>query len=174
MKNKFLAACLLTLPIVNPLAVLAIPKLEQNQQERKAMIEQNTVEAKPVPNKVNEPADLIDLVPVLRDIKRMIPKQFSIADHTCRVSANQVVIEHRYEDKKISMVGTKNSIVSLSYSGALASDLSTLVHVPLAYKSGDGIIMDGWARYPAGNYTITINRSVALMNQIFLKAETRF
>jgi len=142
-------------------------------QQRKELIIENLARPKQVENIVNEPSDLIDLVPVLKDIKRMIPKQFTLANHTCTVSQNQLIIEHHY-DNIISKALPKNAIISLSYSGSMGDEFSTHLELPLAYKPTEGIRGD-WIRYPVGNYTVTVNRGLALANQsIFLKAQTHF
>src|SRR5260370_41102583 len=41
-----------------------------------------------------EPLDLLNLIPVVRDINRMIPRQFSLAEHDVRLSPDKVIIEH--------------------------------------------------------------------------------
>ncbi len=146
---------------------------QRDMDQRKETLMQNLAKAGPAPNKVNEPSDLLDLVPVVRDIKKMIPKNFSLADHKCTLSSlNQLKIEHSYEEQDIVKTAAKNSIISISYSGPVATDISTQLYVPIAYKTDRA--KRKWARYPMGNYTITVNRGVPAPQAILVKAETRF
>lgn len=145
----------------------------QNSDPRKTVILENLAPAKEPETKVKEPADFIDFVPVLRDIKRMIPKQFQLANHKCKASLNQLVIEHRY-DSMASKALPKHATFSVSYSAPVRDGISTNVDLPLAYKPDAGIKGD-WNAYPLGNYTVTVNRGDDHATQVvYFKAEARF
>lgn len=140
---------------------------------RKMTILANLATQKEPEAKVKEPADFIDFVPVLRDIKRMIPKQFQLANHKCKASLNQLVIEHRY-DNMVSKALPKLATFSVSYSAPVGDGISTHVDLPLAYKPGKGIRGE-WNAYPLGNYTVTVNRGDSAATQVvYFKAEARF
>ena len=122
--------------------------------------------------KYNEPIDLIELIPVIRDINRIIPRQFSLAEHDFRLDPQKVVIQHEFLDAK-ARASKKDSIISLSYTGA-TGQLGTRFDVPLFYSSVFGF--SDWTRYPLGNYTMTINRDNPFSNErmVYIKALTRF
>jgi hypothetical protein len=122
--------------------------------------------------KYNEPMDLIELIPVIRDINRMIPRQFSLADHEFRLDPQKMVIQHEFLDLK-ARSSAKNSIISLTYTG-VAGQLGTRLDIPLFYSSVLGF--SNWSRYPMGNYTMTINRDNPFSDEklFYIKALTRF
>lgn len=126
----------------------------------------------PIITKYNEPMDLIELIPVVRDINRLIPRRFSLVNHQFTLSPDQMVIQHQFNDIR-SKTAVKNSIVSLSYYGDFGRSLSTRLDVPLFYSSIFGF--SDWSRYPLGNYTMTINRTDFINNgAVYIKAQTRF
>ena len=126
--------------------------------------------------KYNEPADLIDLVPGLRELKAMIPRQFSLAEHEFVLDPQRITIRHEWMDVH-SRRTEKNSIISLSYWGPGPSPgiyAGSRLDVPLFYSSRFGF--SDWSHYPMGNYTFTFDRNSPFNNEraIYLRALTRF
>ena len=108
---------------------------------------------------INQPSDLIDRIPILRDFNRMVPRKFSLARHKIRfINASSVVIEKEFLDARDRSI-PRNSIISFTYSGALGSSVSTFIEVPLFYSSFLGFT--NWNPYSMGNYTITVNREIS-------------
>lgn len=127
----------------------------------------------PPTNKYNEPADLINLVPILREINEMIPRQFALAEHQFTLDPNRLVVEHSFYDSSYSRMTQKTSIISFSYAGNLGRQFSTHLDVPLFYSSIFGF--SDWSRYPLGNYTMTFSRDSFLPNETYyIRAITRF
>lgn len=127
----------------------------------------------PVTYKYNEPADLVNLVPILREINEMIPRQFALAEHQFILDPNRLVIEHTFYDSSYSRMTRKTSIISFSYAGNLGRQFSTHLDVPLFYSSIFGF--SDWSRYPLGNYTMTFSRDSFLPNETYyIRAITRF
>ena len=122
--------------------------------------------------KYNEPMDLIELVPILRDINRLIPRQFSLARHEFLLDPRHITIRHEWLDLR-TRAAAKNSIISLSYSSPMGYFGSRL-DVPLFYSSAQGF--SDWSRYPLGNYTMTLNRDGPFGDEtsFYIKALTRF
>ncbi len=120
----------------------------------------------------NEPFDLINLVPILKEINEMIPRQFSLASHDFRLSPNQLVIQHVFMDVR-TRNAPKNSIISFSYlsGGGYAG---ARLDVPLLYSSEFGLTT--WTPYPLGNYTWTFDRGIESTQQktVYIRALTRF
>ena len=127
----------------------------------------------PPQNRIQRPFDLIELIPVLRDINRMIPRNFSLARHKFRViNANRIIIEKKFEDLRCRL-RRKNSIVTFSYNGGAGSAGSLMVDVPLFYA--ESFRPSGWGRYPVGNYTVTLDRSGGSPeDKISMCVQTRF
>ena len=124
--------------------------------------------------KYNEPADLIDLVPGLREIKAMIPRQFSLADHEFVLDPQRITIHHEWMDVR-SRRTEKTSIISLSYSGSSPGFYAgSRLDVPLFYSSHFGF--SDWSRYPLGNYTFTFDRDSPFNREqkVYIRALTRF
>ena len=123
--------------------------------------------------KYREPMDLIELVPVLRDINRLIPRQFSLADHQLLLDPDHVTIRHEFLDAETRR-RPKSSIISFSYTGGMGQRLGTKLDVPLFYSSIFGF--SNWSSYPLGNYTMTIDRAAPFQNEnvLYIRALTRF
>ncbi len=127
----------------------------------------------PVVYKYNEPADLINLFPLLKEINEMIPRQFSLADHQFVLDSNRVVIRHSFYDHRRARTANQSSIVSFSYSGNVGRQFSTNLDVPLFYSSILGF--SDWSYYPLGNYTMTLSRDSFFTNETYyIRAITRF
>lgn len=122
--------------------------------------------------KYNEPADLINLVPILRDINEMIPRQFSLADHDVRLDPSRIVIQHEWMDSRIRNA-EKNSVITLSYFST-GGYFGSRLDVPLFYSSQLGF--SDWSRYPLGNYTMTFDRNSPFSPEraVYIRALTRF
>src|SRR3989344_5321145 len=109
--------------------------------------------------KYNEPFDLINLVPILRDINELIPRRFSLAEHDFVLAPQNITIRHEWMDVR-SRRAEKTSIITLSYSGPSPSPgpyAGSRLDVPLFYSSRLGF--SDWTRYPMGNYTFTFDRN---------------
>lgn len=123
--------------------------------------------------KYNEPGDLINLVPFLKEINEMIPRQFSLADHQFVLDTNRVVIRHSFYHSPHARNVNKSSVVSFTYSGNIGQQFSTNLDVPLFYSSILGL--SDWSRYPLGNYTMTFTRDNYFANETYyIRAITRF
>ena len=122
--------------------------------------------------KYNEPADLIELIPVIRDLNRMIPRQFSLANHEVRLDPHFIRIQHEWLDVR-TRTASKNSIISMTYSSPMGTFGSRL-DVPLFYSGALGF--SDWSRYPLGNYTMTLDRDNpgGIDRSFYIKAMTRF
>lgn len=125
----------------------------------------------PVTYRFNEPGDLIELIPIVRDINRMIPRRFSLANHQFVLSSNQMVINHQFFDAR-ARASSKTSVISFSYSGGVGHELTTQLDVPLFYSSLSNFAE--MSAYPFGNYTMTINRDYRIGNSLYIRAQTRF
>ncbi|MBI2916103.1 MAG: hypothetical protein HYY07_04515 [Elusimicrobia bacterium] len=122
--------------------------------------------------KYNEPGDLIELIPFVRDINDLIPRRFSLVEHQFLLNSNEVVIQHLFHDSR-SRTAPKNSIIALEYMGELGPSFDTRVEVPLFYSSLLGF--SDWYRYPMGNYTMRITESnFSIREGLYIKARTRF
>ncbi len=126
----------------------------------------------PVTYKYNEPGDLINLFPLLKQINEMIPRQFSLADHEFVLDTNRVVIRHSFYDTPRAKISSKLSVVSFTYSGNVGRAFATNLDVPLFYSSVFGF--SDWSRYPLGNYTMTLSRDSFLADTYYIRAITRF
>ncbi len=125
----------------------------------------------PVTYRFNEPGDLIELIPIVRDINRMIPRRFSLANHQIVLSSNRMVINHQFFDAR-AKASSKISTISFSYSGSVGRELSTRLEVPLFYSSLSNF--GRMSAYPMGNYTMTINRDYDPVDALYIRAQTRF
>ena len=145
---------------------------ERELQYRVILLNKNILRPQKEIYKYNEPYDLIELVPILRDINRMIPRQFALAEHEIRLDARYITIQHEFLDVRTRRAN-KNSIISLSYSTPMGYFGSKL-DVPLFYSSQLGF--SDWSRYPMGNYTMTLNRDNPFGDEraVYIKALTRF
>ncbi|OGR52250.1 MAG: hypothetical protein A3I11_05350 [Elusimicrobia bacterium RIFCSPLOWO2_02_FULL_39_32] len=122
--------------------------------------------------KYNEPWDLIELIPVVRDINRMIPRRFSLVHHEFQLAPNQLVIQNSLFEPKIKS-RPKNSIIALHYSGGFSSGFGTQLEVPLFYSSVIGV--SEWSRYPVGSYKMIIQQSdFSISETLFIRAQTKF
>ncbi len=123
--------------------------------------------------KYNEPADLIELVPILRDINRMIPRQFSFADQEVRLDPRRITIQHQWLDARARKT-PKTSIISMSWSSSSGGLFSSKLDVPLFYSGTLGF--SDWSMYPLGNYTMTLNRNefLEVEKSFYIRALTRF
>lgn len=124
--------------------------------------------------KYNEPADLINLVPVLREINEMLPRQFSLAEHEFVLDPQRITIRHEWMDVR-SRRAEKTSIISLSYSGPSPGPYyGSRLDMPLFYSSRMGF--SDWSRYPMGNYTFTFDRNNPFNSEraVYIRALTRF
>lgn len=127
--------------------------------------------------KYNEPADLIELVPILRDINQFIPRNFSLAEHQFILSPNQMTVQHQFLDERTKRT-PKNSFISFTYDEAFGN-YNTNVEVPLFYSpivGLSGMRLSDWSRYPLGNYTMKIWRNEMYNNdnRLYIKAQTKF
>ncbi len=124
-------------------------------------------------NRFNEPFDLVELIPIVRDINRMIPRSFSLADHEIQLDPRYMVIQHHFLDIQARSTA-KTSVITFTYFGAMGSRLSTRLDVPLFYSSVMGF--SNWSRYPMGNYTMRINRDNPFSEEgsVYIRALTRF
>ncbi len=145
----------------------------KSSSSSKRKINPSFLKPEPVKTKINEPSDLLNLVPFIKEINQIIPRQFSLVNHEFRLDPNQVVIKHQFLDERVRSV-PKNSIISLSYYGDLGRQLETQLDVPLFYSSFYGYGISDWNRYPVGNYTMTITQNRYLENRLFIRAQTRF
>lgn len=130
----------------------------------------NLLLPKPAESRFNSPSDLIELIPIVRDINRMIPRNFSLASHHFELkSLNCLVIEKKLESIRRRRT-RKNSVIAFTYAGP--SRLCNVdLNVPLLYSEG----FFGWESYPLGNYRLTLDRGGALEGETFrLTAQTRF
>ena len=121
--------------------------------------------------KYNEPADLIELIPIVRDLNRLIPKRFSIVNHQITLNSNEMVIKHHYLDVRAKRT-RRNSIITVTYDdeGGL---YNTYLEVPLLYSPLFGF--SDWSMYPVGNYTMRITRGGLFSEEKFyIRALTRF
>jgi len=61
----------------------SVQKPQKNAPQRKDILKGNQaiIEQPPGATKFNEPRDLLELVPFVRDINRLIPKRFSLINH---------------------------------------------------------------------------------------------
>lgn len=122
--------------------------------------------------KYKEPLDLIELVPVLRDINRMIPRKFSLAEHQVTLAPREINIRHELYNARVRSA-EKTSIISLSYSSGLGPEVGTRLEVPLFYSSYLGLTR--WEPYPAGNYTMRFTRDGGgAPQELFIRAQTKF
>lgn len=145
---------------------------ERARQYQMILLNKNILRPQKEVYKYNEPADLIELVPVLRDINRMIPRQFSLAEHEFLLNPSNITIRHELMDVR-KRAAQKTSIISLTYSSPMGYFGSRL-DVPLFYSSKFGF--SDWSRYPLGNYTMTLNRDNPFGGErtFYIKAQTRF
>ena len=137
----------------------------------KLVISPYFLKPQPLRTRINEPADLLDLIPVVKEINQMIPRQFSLVNHEFSLATNQVVIQHHFYTERTKK-SAKNSIISLSYYGDLGRQFETRVDVPLFYSPMVGV--EDWNRYPMGNYTMTITQNRFLDERFYIKAQARF
>jgi len=156
-------------------------KIRLNQQQvshstptttKKNNINLGFLKLSPVHYKYNTPEDLLNLIPGVREINRLIPRQFSLADHRIDLDPRSMVISHEFLDSK-TRASPKNSIISMTYS-SLGRQFGTHLDVPLFYSSIHGF--SNWSAYPLGNYTMTINKHNKIRDEIllYIKARTRF
>ena len=152
-----------------PVVVLSTPSV------RASLLLSNKGWLKPHPDvyQYNEPFDLINLIPIVRDINKIIPRQFALAEHQFTLAPRQMVIQHEFLDVR-TRTAEKNSIISFSYTGVMAGQLGTSLDMPLFYSSILGF--SNWSRYPMGNYTMTIDRDNPFSDErmVYIKALTRF
>lgn len=129
----------------------------------------------PIKNKINEPSDLANLIPIIRDINRLIPRRFSLADHQVTLNAHEMVIKHQFMDSK-KKDAIKNSVITLGYDDVGGRNVDTYLEVPLFYSSASGPSLSDWYRYPLGNYTMRITRSSTFSpeERLYIRAITRF
>ncbi len=142
-------------------------------QAKRRAINKSVLFPPPVIYKYNEPGDLINLFPILKEINEMIPRQFSLADHEFVLDTNRIVIRHSFYDTPRSRAASKFSVVTFTYSGNIGRQFSTNLDVPLFYSSIFGF--SDWSRYPLGNYTMTFSRDNFLANETYyIRAITKF
>lgn len=147
-------------------------KLSRSPQPE-ILLNKSFLKPAPVVTKYNEPWDLVELVPIVRDINRMIPRKFSLVNNDVRLDSNQMVIVHQFLDAR-ARSAAKQSVITFSYSGPLGSRMGTRLDVPLFY-SPDFLSLFNWQSYPMGNYTMTISRNnPSGEDTLFIKAQTRF
>ena len=124
--------------------------------------------------KYNEPMDLINLVPGLRELNEMIPRQFSLAEHDFILAPQNITIRHEWMDVR-SRRAEKSSVISLTYSGPSPGPYAgSRLDVPLFYSSRLGF--SDWSRFPMGNYTFTFDRTSPFSSEraVYIRALTRF
>ena len=124
------------------------------------------------PDKYQEPSDLIDLVPVLRDINAMIPRRFSLFNHQVTLNSNEMVVKNYFLSEEQKRV-PKNSVIFLGYDD-LGERMDTYFEMPLFYSSETTLA--GWTHYPLGNYSVRMMRAQeeAREDRLYLKARVRF
>ncbi|OGR85003.1 MAG: hypothetical protein A2901_06045 [Elusimicrobia bacterium RIFCSPLOWO2_01_FULL_54_10] len=134
---------------------------------------QELIYRKPEQHAIQKPMDLLDRIPIVRDINRMIPRKFSLARHKFRfINLNRIIIEKSYESLH-SRQALKNSIISMTYAGAAGGAAYINLEVPLFYSESLG--GSKWSAYPAGNYTVDVDRgSGSAEERFFLTARARF
>ncbi len=141
-------------------------------RKQSAAIAEKFMMQKPPPLKYNEPADLIDLIPIIRDINALIPRSFSLAHHYFEVTGQRMVIQHHNLDLR-TRTATKKAIIALYYTGDIGTTMGTEVEMPLFYSSILGL--SSWYRYPMGNYRMTLDQTQTNRRDIFyIKAQTKF
>ncbi len=149
-----------------------VKKLPLKVRERRVAIAEKMILKKEPPPKYNEPADLIDLIPVIRDINALIPRSFSLAHHYFEVTGQKMVIQHNNLDFK-TRVAPKKAIIALYYTGDIGTSLGAEVEMPIFYNSEIGLA--NWSRYPMGNYRMTVDQTHLNQRDIFyIKAQTKF
>lgn len=146
---------------------------KQNNQKNVFLLNENQIFSPLIPQtKYNEPWDLVELIPIVRDINRLIPRHFSLANQQFQLAANQVVIQNRLFESRIKSK-PKNSIIALQYSGGSTSGFGTQLELPLFYSSVIGI--SEWSRYPVGSYKMIIRQSdFSISESLFIRAQTKF
>lgn len=137
----------------------------------KIVLDRNFLKPVPEATRAGDPMVLLELFPWVREINRLIPRRFSLAEHDVILDPNQIVIRHQFLNTRVRQ-RAKNSLLTLSYSGALGREINTRMELPLFYSPALGL--SGWERYPFGNYTMTILRGSAGSEEIYLRALTRF
>lgn len=141
------------------------------KQSRKLVLDKNLLKPVPEDPRASDPMVLLELFPWVREINRWIPRRFSLAEHDVILDPNQIVIRHQFLNARARRTG-KNSVLTLSYAGALGGEMNTRLELPLFYSPALGLF--GWERYPFGNYTMTILRGGSSSKEIYLRALTRF
>lgn len=131
------------------------------------------IEAPPPPERFKEPGDLVDLIPIVRDINRMIPRNFTLANQDFKILNNKLIINHEFLDYR-ARTARKASTISFSYSGGWGPTMNAQVDVPLFYSEHPLIYGTGWSRYPVGNYTMTLNQGGNRDESVFIRAQTKF
>ena len=138
---------------------------------RAATVEKYLQEKEPQP-KYNEPGDLIDLIPVVRDINALIPRNFLLAHHHFSIAGDKMVIRHQNLDTR-TQSSRKKAMIVFFYTGDMGTSMGTEVEMPLFYTSVIGL--SDWYRYPMGNYQMTLNQSQTNGRDTFyIKAQTKF
>jgi hypothetical protein len=125
-------------------------------------------------DRIQKPEDLIDLIPFVRDLNRLIPRNFSLARHNFQIINDKIIINHEFLDVP-TRNAVKTSLISLSYFGGWGPSVNAEVNVPLFYSQHPLTSASGWARYPMGNYTMTLNRGNLFNDErVYLRAVTKF
>lgn len=141
------------------------------QDKRAENVERFLLEKGP-PTQYNEPADLVDLIPIVRDIKALIPHRFFLAYHNFEVKGHTMVIHHRNLDRR-TQLSPKRATIALEYTGDIGTSFGTEVEMDLFYTPALGLT--NWSRYPLGNYRMTLDQTqIYRRDALYLKAQTKF
>jgi hypothetical protein len=127
----------------------------------------------PPPPKYQRPEDLIELVPVLRDLNRLLPRHFSLADHNVVLSPDAMEVSHSYHPPGMSRL-PKNSMVIFGYED-FSPRWNQTFEMPLFFSPQSNF--GDLAPYPFGsNYTWRVTRGDSGRTEFYyyLRARTRF